>query len=119
MGWKFWERRNEQTGGDGQAGSGKLPKPNDMPQLIGQNLVTQKREDPDVVWGLKCALRPHPQSKTRFDFRVFNSDAAHNAGVDVVNYDSLETHPELVIYDGWYDKKSSKVEFIDRENAGS
>ncbi|MFO7952691.1 MAG: hypothetical protein R6U91_07815 [Bacillota bacterium] len=94
-----------------------MPKPKEMPQLIGQVLVTQKGMDPDVVWALKCALRPHPQSKTRFDFRVFSSNAAQNAGVKVANFDSLETHTELVIFHGWYDKRSNQIEFLDSGNA--
>lgn len=61
--------------------------------------------DPDLVWKFKCALKPHPQNQTSFDSRVFSQDSVLKAGVTVVNFDSLDAHPELIILQGQFDKR--------------
>jgi ABC-type enterochelin transport system substrate-binding protein len=66
--------------------------------------------DPDYVWGLKCAMKPHSQGPTSIAFRVFSENSSQNAGVRVVNYDSLDAHPELIILQGRFDKRSDKIE---------
>jgi sec-independent protein translocase protein TatA len=50
-------------------------------------------------------LKPHPQKQTIFDSRVFSQDSVLKAGVTVVNFDSLDAHPELVILRGQFDKR--------------
>lgn len=105
MGWKFWQRNDEK-----HASKIKLPKPKEIPEKIGRHLVVQEKMDPDYVWKLKCALRPHSQNQASFDFRVFSDNSSQNAGVTVVNYDSLDGHPELVILQGRFDKRSNQIE---------
>lgn len=38
--------------------------------------------------------------------RVFDETIAAETGVDVIDYKSLDSHPELVIFEGWFDKNS-------------
>ena len=105
MGWKFWQRNEEE-----EASKHKLPKPKELPDRIGRYMVVEKKMDPDYVWGLKCALRPHSQGQTSFAFRVFNDNTSQNAGVRVLNFDSLDAHPELIILQGRFDKRSNEIE---------
>jgi len=103
MNLKFWHR--EQSGGGTSNTAGvKLPKPKDLPQQIGMYLVVQERLDPDWVWALKCVLRPHAENKRCFDFRVFDPAKANIAKIQITNYDSLDAHPELILFKGKYDK---------------
>lgn len=38
--------------------------------------------------------------------RVFDETIAAETGVDVIDYESLDSHPELVIFEGWFDENS-------------
>ena len=67
-------------------------------------LVVHEKLDPDWVWTLRCVLRPRPERKRYFDFRVFDAASARSANVQVFNYTSLDAHPELVLFKGRYDK---------------
>lgn len=110
MKWKFW--RNSPTHPSDSTGhtSAKLSRPRDLPQQIGQHLVLRERMDPDWVWSLKCVLRPHGQRKTSFDFRVFSLKHADAAGISVKDYDSLDPHPDQILFHGWFDKKNNAIE---------
>ena len=103
MQWKFWRRAPSNSGGS-ETGGIKLPRPKELPSQIGMYLVVHEKLDPDWVWTLKCVLRPRPESKRYFDFRVFDPVSAHAASIQIVNYTSLDAHPELVLFKGRYDK---------------
>lgn len=109
MKWKFWERgssaANEST--DQKA---KLPGPKDLPQVIGQYLVTREKMDPDDVWSFKCVQRPVDGGKHRYDIRIYNPVKSNHAGIRIANYRSLDEHPELILFYGWYEKYSDTFE---------
>jgi hypothetical protein len=102
MQWKFWRR--EPSGGGSNTNGMKLPKPKELPTQIGMYLVVHEKLEPDWVWALRCVLRQRPERKSYYDFRVFDPAAAHAAQVLVLNYTSLDAHPELVLFKGRYDK---------------
>lgn len=103
MNLKFWHR--EQSGGGTLNTAGvKLSKPKELPQQVGMYLVVHERLDPDWVWALKCVLRPRPERKRYFDFRVFDPIQANRAKIQVLDYHSLDVHPELILFQGKYDK---------------
>jgi hypothetical protein len=54
-------------------------------------------------------LKPHSQNQTSFDFRVFSEDSVLKAGLSVVNFDSLDAHPELIILQGQFDKRIDQI----------
>jgi hypothetical protein len=35
----------------------KLPRPKEIPKLVGRNLVVEKKQDPDWIWKLKGVVR--------------------------------------------------------------
>jgi len=73
-----------------------------------QHLVTVEKLDPDLVWSLFCVLRPHADNKAVSDVRVFNPGQASVHGVHVVDYSSLDNHPELILYHGWVDSHTNR-----------
>jgi hypothetical protein len=103
MQWKFWQRKPSGSGGSHSSGT-KLPKPKDLPAQIGMYLVVHEKLDPDWVWALRCVLRQRPERRHYFDFRVYDPSAARAANVQVMDYTSLDAHPELVLFKGLYDK---------------
>jgi len=106
MGWKFWHKK------DAPQEAGGLPKPKDLPEAVGRYLVVDLKMDPDTVWTLKAALRPRQENRDIKDFRIFSPSRADAAGVAVRNYNTLEEHPELILHEGWVNKKTNQVKFI-------
>lgn len=103
MSWKFWEKKEEGS-------SKKLPKPKDIPYPVGRYLVVDKGQDPDWVWNLKGIVLPKEGTKDVFYVRVFNPNEASMKNLRVRNYFSLDEHPELVLFEGWFDRKTHEVE---------
>ncbi len=87
----------------------KLPGPQELPMPVGRDLVVQQKQDPDLVWGLQCVMRPSAQGKNVFDVRVFNPNAASQSKVKIANYYSFDQHPELVLFQGTFDKANSET----------
>lgn len=99
MNWKFWQKQD--TAG---AAASKLPRPMELPSGIGRYLVVNLKYDPDWVWSLKAVIRPISGRRGAFDFRLFEPPAAQSNGVSVRDYTSLDRHPELILFDGWFNK---------------
>jgi hypothetical protein len=105
MFWSFWKKRLTQAE---QRKAERLRKPQVLPQAVGRELIVQLGKNPDWVWGLKSVVRKSQRGKHRYNVRVFNQAAA--MGISVVNYSSLDDHPELILFEGWYDRKSWKAD---------
>ena len=108
MNFKFWQRKKSDITGGGGA-TVKLRPPRELPQPVGQYLVTREKIDPDLAWNYKCVLKPQINSRHRFDIRIFTESRCTRSNVSVKNYDSLEEHQELILYYGWYDKHSNEI----------
>ena len=94
-------------------GSDKLPGPKGVPDPVGSSLVVQFKEDPSWAWALKAVLKTK-EEKDVFDIRVFSDSAAGSAKVSVKDYHSLDDQPNLILYDGIYDKKKKKAQLQKR-----
>ena len=86
-----------------------MPKPKDLPDRIGIHLVTQLRSDPDWVWTLQGAVRPTKQ-KHYFEIRIFDPEEAFLSDVIVRDFDSLEDFPELILFEGYFNKNTGWVD---------
>ena len=111
MNWMFWKR-------DGKAEAKnhleeKLPRPKDIPPVVGMNLVTKFKRDPDWVWNLKAATMLKPDDKYVTLYRVFDPTQTGAAKVNVKDYRTLDSHPELILYEGWIHKKNKQFEIKD------
>jgi len=112
MRWTFWkERRAEELP---REKVGKLAKPTDIPEIVGRQLVTRFSKDPDWVWKLKGVLRRRGEEKDAYDVRVFDASELAAKKVDVSDYTSLDEHPELILFEGWFDKKSMEVQIEEK-----
>jgi hypothetical protein len=109
MSWKFW-KKEPVAGEPSQAKGEKLPGPKDIPEPVGRNLVVKLGKDPDWVWSLKGVVRRRPEGKHAYDVRVFDMNNAAAKKVRIKNYTSLDGHPELILFEGWFDKKTMQVE---------
>ena len=84
-----------------------LPGPKGVPNPVGRDIVTKLGGDPEQVWNnLKAVIRPKEGVKDTFEVRVFNGVQGSARNVSVKDYNSLNEHPELILYEGWYNKES-------------
>jgi len=98
----FWKR------GKTKEGEVKLPGPKSIPELPGRHMVIEEKKDPNWVWNLKAVVRP-AEKKEAFYCRVFNPARVAQAGVKVKDWTSLEDHPDLILWEGYFDKKTNTV----------
>lgn len=96
----FWKKRKVE----------KLPRLKDIPEPVGRYLVVHMAQNLAWVYKLKCVVHPRPESKYAFDFRVFGEAQAAARSVTVKDYNSLDEHPDLILYQGQFDKKSGTVQ---------
>ena len=61
------------------------------------------KKDPNWVWKLKAVVRPAEKKKV-FYCRVFDEGRTEAAGVRVKDWTSLDEHPELILWEGYFDK---------------
>ena len=108
MSWKFWGKKDEKTGDSGERPI-KLPRPKDIPGTVGRYLVVDLGQDPEWVWNLKGAVRPKNGIKDAYDVRVFSDNDASMRRVVVKDYHSLDEHPDLILFDGWFNKKTNEA----------
>lgn len=114
MQFKFWQK-NRETGAAPVPGAVKLPGPKGIPEQVGRYLVIRLGKDPDWVWNLKSLSRPHPEKSELFDVRIFDERHVATKNVILKNYTSLDAHPELILFEGWYNKKTMKAEVRGKE----
>ncbi|MCJ7594214.1 MAG: hypothetical protein MUO52_05515 [Desulfobacterales bacterium] len=110
MSWKFWEKKVEAVAPAG-ATAEKLPGPKEIPYPVGKHLVVALGQDPDWVWQLKGVVRHREGGgKDAFEVRVFSEGDTAMKKVPVKTYNSLDAHADLILFEGWFDKKSMDVQ---------
>jgi len=98
----FWKRK------EGKEGEGKLPGPRGIPDLPGRHMVVEEKKDPNWVWNLKAVVHPTEKRKA-FYCRVFSEGQALKAGVKVKDWTSLDEHPSLILWEGYFDPETNTV----------
>ena len=94
----------------------KLPGPQDIPELVGRHLVVVKKRDPDWVWHLKAVVRKNPgRGKKAFDVRVFDEAQVAQKKARIEDWTTLDQHPDLILYEGWFDRESMRVEVEEKK----
>ena len=109
MGWKFWQKKESPAAQTGEK-TRKLDKARELPQDVGRHLVVDQDLDPDWVWGLKCVVRSKDNTDSHYDIRIYSPETAVQRGITVRDYASLENHTDLILFAGWYDKRSHAVQ---------
>jgi len=95
----------------------KLPGPKGMSQILVNYLMAEMKQDPIWLWTLKTVVCPRPESKDAFDVRIFDEAQAVAKKVAIKDYTSLDEHPDLILYHGWFDKKSGTVQIEEKKTA--
>lgn len=95
----FWKSHGKEEKG--------IP-PKAIPDAVGRFLVVKMKQNPDWVWNLKVVMRHRPEGKDVFDVRVFD-ERQIGGKVKVADFASLDTHPEFILYEGWFNRKTAEA----------
>lgn len=97
-----------------------ISKPTSVPSLVGKRIVEEMQKMPHTSdhWvKLKGVMRQHGNQPDAFDIRVYDEWEADQKKLKVENWVTLDQHPDLIQYEGWFDKKSKKVEIAVKQPA--
>ncbi len=118
----FWKKKQMTTTPAGVTSATEKPEvspaskaekysgPKELPELVGRHLVTNMKKDPDWVWHLKAVVRESPKAKKAFEVRVFDEASVAQQKVKVKDWTTFDQHPNLIMYEGWFDKEALTAE---------
>jgi len=90
-----------------------LPKPEHLPAAVVRYITVILGHNPVWAGRLKGVECPREGQHNIFDIRVFDEGIAVENGVAVENYHTLDSHPELVIFEGWIDRDTNTVSLLE------
>jgi hypothetical protein len=105
----FWTKKSNSPSPE------KLPSPKGIAEPVGRHLIVAMQQDPDWVWGLHSALRPHPEDGNLFDFRVFDGKTAASRNIRVKDFNFLDAYADLILFEGVFNKKTFQVSIAGKE----
>ena len=111
----FWGKESVKE----EAKKEKLPGPQAIPGLVQKHLVAERQMDPVFVRLLKAVVLKSATQETGLNIRVFDDTEALGKKVEVKDYTSLDEHPDLIIYDGWFDEGSKQVKLEEKKRVTS
>jgi hypothetical protein len=88
----------------------KLPGPRLIPEPVQKYLTSVHKLDPALAQIFKMVARRQPEHEKEFDIRIFDESACLAKKVIVKDFTTLETHPDLVLYEGTYSEVSKQVD---------
>ncbi len=93
----------------------KLQKPQALPGLVQKHLVAKWKLPVDLVPLLKATVRKSATGETASNIRVFDESEALAKKVQVNDYTTLDEHPGLILYEGWFNETSKQVELQEKK----
>jgi hypothetical protein len=100
----FWDKKSKEEGK-----KEKLTVPRDIPGPVQNYLVAETKLDLDLVKPLKAVIRKTENGESPTHIRVLDNSDAIARKIQVKNWASLDEHPDLTLYDGWFNKRSKQV----------
>jgi len=97
----------------------KLPGPRQIPGLVEKHIIAEYKMDPELVRILKAVVHTRSTEEGVFNIRVFDESEALAKKIQVKDYTSLDEHPDLIIYEGWFDERSKRVELEEKKKISS
>ncbi len=91
----------------------KQPGPKEIPGKIAKFIVSELKEDASWLTFLRSVSR-NAENEMQ-EMRIYDPGDADAAKVPVANYESLDGHPELVIYELTSDIKMDRIQIRERK----
>ena len=109
----FWNKKSVKEDAKGE----KLSGPQAIPDLVQKHLVAEKKMDPVLAKLLRAVVLKSTTQETGLNIRIFDDSEAQAKKVHVTDYTFLDGHPDLIIYDGWFDEGSKQVKLEEKNTA--
>jgi hypothetical protein len=103
----FWGKKSEKEE--------KLTGPRDIPGPVQNYLVAEGKLDPDLVKLLKAVVRKGEIGEAPLHIRILDNSEAIAKKVQVKDYASLDEHPDLMLYEGWFDERLKQVKLEEKK----
>lgn len=87
----------------------------EIPAIVQNYLVTEKKMDPDLVKLLEALVYKSNSGEKAFNIRIFDEADAVANKVQIKNYTTMDQHPNLILYEGLYDEGSKYVKLEERK----
>jgi hypothetical protein len=107
----FWNKKSTNGEEKGEKASG----PREIPEGVQQYLVSEKKMSADLTKLLKAILRKGTNGDTGLSIRVFDDSEAIAKKVQVKDYSSLDSDPELILYEGSWDQGARQVKLEEKQ----
>ncbi len=105
----FWGKKSEEEKKE------KLARPIDIPGPVQNYLVAERKMDPNLVKLIKAVIRKSETGEAPLHIRIFDNSEAIAKKVQVKDYASLDEHPDLTLYEGWFDERSKQVKLEEKK----
>ena len=102
----FWGKKSAKE-------EGKLSGLKEIPELMQKYLVAEKKMAPDLVKLLRGVERKSTNG-AGLNIRVFDQSEAIAKKVDIKDYTSLDTSPDLILYEGFFDEGAKQVKLEEK-----
>jgi len=107
----LWGKKSGQE----EAKKEKLPGPKEIPGLVQNYLLAERKMGSDLVKLLKAVVCKSADGGRALNIRVFDESEALAKRVQVKDYTSLDECPDLIIYEGWFDEGSKQVKLEEKK----
>ncbi len=92
----------------------KLSGPKFLPDILNDYLIKKMGKETNWVRGLSMVIRPKSGGGKGFDVRIFAQYEASTSNAKIKDYTTLDQYPKLILFEGWFDKESKKVELEEK-----
>jgi hypothetical protein len=103
----FWGKKSAKE-------EGKLSGLKEIPELVQNYLVAEKKMDPGLVKHLRAVERKSTNG-AGFNIRIFDNSEAIAKKVEVKDHPSLDECPDLILYEGWFDEGAKQVKLEEKK----
>lgn len=94
----------------------RLSGPREIPWIVQNYLVTEKKMDPEIAKLLKALVYKSSSGEKVNNIRIFDEADAVAKKVLVKDYTTLDQHPDLIIYEGTFDEDSKHVRLEEKKS---
>jgi len=108
----FWRKK------PGQKEEKRLSGPKDIPGLVQNYLVAERKMDAGLVKLLKAVVDKSATGEKAYNIRIFDESEALAKKAQVKDYTSLDECPDLIIYEGLLDEGAKHVKLEEKKIMG-
>ena len=100
----FWKNKKKTVG----SGPRKVDKV--LYEIIGKEWDNIPQDDGDHWVKYMAVMRPQQEDGDTYDVRIYDEGTAEKNRFRTIDYDTFDQNPELILFEGWFNRKAKKGE---------